>query len=120
VVVTLREKSNLINPYYTWRLINKNSFDEWIISPDNNSTSNYYDAFTISIGVNFNPTSSVIIDAVQGQYDYFIYEMNTEYDLDLLNSLGLMESGILEIIGTAPSIISFTGSNDTIKVFNEL
>lgn len=122
VIATLREKaSNLVNPYYTWKIVNKNSFDEYIFSADNNTLSNYYDSFTVSIGTTIALTSSVTIDAVAGQYDYFVYEMNTNYDLDLNNSLGLVEMGILMISGTDSSIISFTESNyDTIRVFNEL
>lgn len=122
MIATLREKSsNLINHYYTWKIVNKNSFDEYIFSADNNTTSNYYDSFTISIGTPMTLTSSIVLDAVAGQYDYFVYEMNTNYDLNLNNSLGLVEMGILIISGTDSSIISFTESNDdTIRVFNEL
>ena len=122
MIATLREKaSNLVNPYYTWKLVNKNSFDEYIFSADNNTSSNYYDSFTVSIGLPVALTSSVVIDAVPGQYDYFVYEMNTNYDLNINNSLGLVEMGMLMIIGTDSSVISFTESNDdTIRVFNEL
>jgi hypothetical protein len=122
VIATLREKaSNLVNPYYTWKIVNKNSFDEYIFSADNNTTSVYYDSFTLSVGTPSSLTSSVTIDAVAGQYDYFVYEMNNNYDLDLNNSLGLVEMGIMMINGTYSDIISFTESNyDTIRVFNEL
>ena len=120
----MKEKSTINTPYYTFKIVNKDSFNEFIFAPTNNSTSNYYDSFTISIGTSSSATSSVVIDAVAGQYDYFTYEMNTEYDLDLNNSLGLVESGILLINGTYSSlstITSFTESNDdTIRVFNEL
>jgi len=122
VIATLREKSsNIVNPYYTWKIVNKNSFDEYIFSADNNSQSPYYDSFTMSVGTPSSLTSSVVIYADAGQYDYFVYEMNTNWDLDLNSSLGLVEMGIMIISGTDSSPVSFTESNyDTIRVFNEL
>lgn len=126
VIVTLKEKtSNLVDPFYTWKLINRDSFDEFIFAPDNSSNSYYYDSFTISVGPIENLTGDVTINAIPGQYDYFIYEMGASYSLDLSLSIGEVESGILIIEGTQSkienTIISFTESNsDTIKVFNEL
>lgn len=125
MIVTLKEKSTINSPYYTWKLINRDSFDEYIISPDNNSITDYYDSFTISVGSTPSATgSSVMIDAEEGQYDYYVYEMSAQYDLNLSNAITMVESGILQIEGTYSSlstITSFTESNDdTIRVFNEL
>lgn len=127
VIATLKEKTtNLLNPYYIWKIVNRDSFDEYVFAPDNNSNSYYYDSFTMSVGTPFTPTgANVIIDATPGQYDYFVYEVSTQYDLNLSNIIGEVESGILIIEGTqskiSDTIVSFTDNNsDTTKVFNEL
>lgn len=118
--MTLGEKSTSNNPYYTWKISNRNSFDEYIFAPDNNSTSNYYDSFTISIGTPSVSTASVVINAVPGEYHYEIYESLTQYNLDI-TGLGMVESGLLIIQATFSTPNAFTESNsDTIRVFNEL
>jgi hypothetical protein len=118
----LREKAiNQVNNYYTWKISNRNTYDEYIFSPDNNSLSPYYDSFTLSIGTQTSLTSSVILDCPIGEYHYSIYEMSSQYNLDINMSLGVIEVGLLIIEGTSSEIISFTESNDdTVKVFNEL
>lgn len=123
VVVTLREKSTLITPYYTWEIVNQNSFDTTIFSPDNFSVSPYYDAFTISIGTPSSLTSSVVLDLVPGEYHYTVYEMNTQYDLNIQNAVDEVEIGLFIVDGTysLSDIVTFTQSNnDTIRVFNSL
>lgn len=110
MVLTLSEKASNVNPYYTWLLSNRDSLVETIISPDNFSTSPYYDSFTISIGTAVSLTSSVTINAVAGEYHYSVYEMNTQYDLNLNNSIGLVETGLLMITGTSTPFVSFTAS----------
>ena len=123
VITTLKEKSpNLFTTNYTWRLYNKDSHQEYIFSVEDHTNSNYYDAFTISVGTPSNATgSSVRLDAPAGTYDYFIYQTTNAYDLDINNALAQVENGILTINGTSSPVISFTQSDDdTIKVFNEL
>lgn len=120
VVATLREKSTLLNPYYTWRILNRDSQVETIFAPENYSYSPYYDAFTISVGTPSTSTgSNVYIDVVQGQYDYMVYQTPTEYSLSMTDSV--VETGILQILGTGVSITQFTQSDDDqIKIFNYL
>lgn len=65
-----------------------------------------------------------MIDGVEGQYDYYVYQKSTQYNLSLSDNDLVVESGILIVEGTQSSlttISSFTASNDdTIRVFNEL
>lgn len=122
MTLTLREKAlNQLNSYYTWKISNRGSFEEYIFAPDNNSTSPYYDSFTLSIGTQTSLTSSVVLNCEMGEYHYSIYEMDSQYNFDLNMSLGVVETGLLIIEGTSSNIISFTESDDdTIKIFNEL
>jgi hypothetical protein len=123
VVVTLREKSTLITPYYTWEVQNQNSLDTYVFSPDNFSLSPYYDAFTISIGTPSSLTSSVTLNLVPGEYHYTVYESANQWDLVITPTSSVVELGLLFVLATFSlnDIVSFTESNDdTIRVFNEL
>lgn len=138
VVLTLAEHTPFRDPYihpdyaptefYTWKITNRDTFEEVIFSPDDFSDSPYYDAFTISVGPTVSLTSSVVLDIRPGQYDFAVYQMPTNHNLDLTQANFLAESGILQVVGpdfsyVHPQLdpISFTGSDaDTIKAFNEL
>jgi hypothetical protein len=99
-----------------------------VFSPDDFSDSPYYDAFTISVGPTVSLTSSVVINARPGQYDFQVYQMPNQHNLDLGQANFLAESGILQVVGPDFSYVhpqldpvSFTASDsDTIKAFNEL
>ncbi|RZL03524.1 MAG: hypothetical protein EOO89_28400, partial [Pedobacter sp.] len=99
VVVTLYEKcSNLTNPYFTWVISNKQSKTDTVFTA--NDVSNvpyYYSEFTIQV-VGITQSSGLtagIINCPVGQYNYSIYEMSSPYDLDITNSINLVETGIL-------------------------
>lgn len=110
MVLTLSEKTININPHYTWKLSNRDSLIDYIISPDNFSMSPYYDSFTISIGTPVSLTSSVVLNIPAGEYHYSVYEMPTQYDLDIDNAIGVAEVGLMIISGTSTPFISFTAS----------
>ena len=110
MVLTLSEKASNVIPYYTWVLSNRDSLVNTIISPDNFSTSPYYDSFTLSIGTAVSLTSSVVMNIPAGEYHYSVYEMTTQYDLNINNSVGLLETGLLMITGTSTPFVSFTAS----------
>ena len=50
------------------------------------------------------------MDITAGEYHYSVYEMTTPYDLDIQNSLGLVETGLLMVTGTSTPFVSFTAS----------
>jgi hypothetical protein len=121
VYLTLREKATITGtatPYYTWQIQNRDSLEWTIFSPDNFSTSPYYDAFTISVGTPSSLTgSSVQLYVEQGQYDYIITQTDIQYNLSITGSV--VEVGILQIVGTSTPITQFTQSDtNTTKIFN--
>lgn len=123
----MKEKSpNLLTSYYTFVITNRDSFISYTFSAENwgASYSNYYDAFTVSVGTPQSLTgSAVMINVPEGQYDYTAYQTSAQYDLGLTSSLGVVETGILQVLGTNSNYTQsvFTQSNtDTIVVFNEL
>lgn len=118
VTVTLYEKcSNQLNPYFTWRINDKDSNVETIFTADDYSSSPYYyNTFTISVASPEGLTSG-IIDINAGQYSYEIYEMSNPYDLDLNNAIGIVEKGLITINATYSQIQSYTSSSSTTNVY---
>ena len=122
-------EADLLTNYYTFKMTSTDSFEEYVFSPKNNSSSPYYDAFTISVGTtSISMTNSVKIDAASGQYNFEVYKMPTEFNLNIASASYLTESGIIQVVGedfVYGSLIvvpdAFTASDaDTIKVFTEL
>lgn len=119
VTVTLYEKcSNILDPYFTWKLVNKDTLAEKIFFQTDSSPRPYYfNYFTISIASPEGLTSGTI-NIVPGQYQYYIYEMQNPYDLDVNNAIGLVENGILNVNATYSTPNVFTASNNnTIPTF---
>lgn len=110
VVLTLSESKTIVNPYWTFVISNRDTLVETTFAPDNFSTSPYYDSFTISIGASVSLTASVVLDINAGEYHYSVYEMNSPYDLNIQNSIGVAEVGLMIVSGTSTPFISFTAS----------
>ena len=112
VTVTLAEKSSLTQSYYTWQLIRKGTFDNVIFYQDDISSVPYYwNEFQITVA-NYSGLTAGIIQVNPGEWTYNVYEMSTPYDLNLTNTVGLVETGICIISGTSTSNSNYTGTND--------
>lgn len=114
LVVTLYEKcKNVFNPYFTWKLIDKDSDATYLFYADDNSYSPYYwNSFTVSVGVG--SATAGYVNISPSIYSYEVYEMSNPYDLDLNNSLGMVENGLLTYNATFSETASFTQSNDNV------
>ena len=113
VTTTLFEKSNTSNPYYTWVLSRKGTFEDVTFYQDDCSpVPYYYNTFTISV-VNTTPglTNGVII-ANAGEWTYTVYEMTEPYNLNIGSASGIVETGICIISGTYTTNESYTGTNN--------
>lgn len=112
--------------YYTFKIESCDSLSEYIFSPINGSDSAYYDSFTLSVGSVSSPTGSVVLNINGGQYNYTMYKMPTEYNLNIASASYIVSQGIFQVIGTGsvytnPLPISYTQSDaDIIRVFTEL
>lgn len=112
VTVTLYEKCLLAQPYFTWQLIRKGSFDNIIFYQNDSSNSPwYYNSFTISVGT-YSGLTQGAISANYGEWTYNIYEMINQYDLNINNSINLVETGICIINGTYSPNSSYTGTDN--------
>lgn len=121
-------QGDILTNYYTFKITSCDSFKEYVFSPTNFSQSPYYDAFTVSVGSTVSATGSVMINAEPGQYNFSVYKMANQFDLNINNARYMTEQGILQI--TDPNGFNWEGGNggisftqsdaDTIKVFTEL
>jgi hypothetical protein len=118
VTVTLYEKSTSVQPYYTWELERKGTFDTVVFfQTDSSYAPWYWNAFTISVAT-YSGLTAGIIQANSGEWTYTVYEMSNPYDLNLNNAIGVVETGICIINGTYSQTESYTGTqNATITYY---
>lgn len=121
ITVTPYEKSNQIQPYYTWQIIRKGTFEEVIFYQDDSSYSPwYFSTFTVSVGTVSGLTQGKIV-ANPGEWTYNIWEMQQPYNLSITQSVGLVETGILIISGTYTGDNEYIDNNDSeIKYYNNI
>ena len=111
IVLTLTEKQLLTNPNYLFVFTNRSS-NEVIsfVKLNATDTSLYKDRFNeFSIVTNTN-----FATALNGQYDYEIYEQASTTNTNPVG-LNMLESGIMELIGTAMSFTEYS-TTDTYKI----
>lgn len=113
IVATLYEKSSQIQPYYTWQLIRKGSFDEVVFYQNDSSYAPWYwNEFVVSVGTISGPTQGQIVIS-SGEYTYNVWEMATSSSLSYTQSIGLVETGILIVTATFTSNSEYIGNDDT-------
>lgn len=119
VTVTLYELcSNIINPYFTWQLIDNDTKQSIVFTADDYSpNAYYYNQFTfsiVSITGSTTPSGSTagVVYTNSGSFYYKVYEMANQYDLNLDNAIGIVETGILKINGTHSSYQVNTDGDD--------
>ena len=113
----MKKCQNQINPYFTWKLIDKDSKAVTIFTADDFSYAPYYwNAFTISVSTTQSGLTQGIINVPASTFTYEVYEMANPYDLNLNNSLGMIENGIVTINATYTPPQAFTMSNQNTTI----
>jgi hypothetical protein len=111
IILTLTEKQLLTNPNYLFVFTNRSANTEVkFVSLNNTDISQFkerYNEFSIVTNTNFST-------ALNGQYDYDIYEQTSTSNLNPAG-LNLLESGIMELVGTPFNFTEYT-TTDTYKI----
>jgi hypothetical protein len=111
IILTLTEKQLLTNPNYLFVFTNRSANTEVkFVRLNNTDISQYkdrYNEFSIVTNTNF-------ATALNGQYDYDIYEQTSTSNLNPAG-LNLLESGIMELVGTPFNFTEYT-TTDTYKI----
>lgn len=106
--------SNQVDPYFTWEIKRKGTFDSIVFTQDDSSPIPYYfNTFTLSVGTMSGLTAGVL-NIYPGEYTYNIYEMNAPYITSTSSAVGLIQNGILIYNATFSSIPTYTASNDDV------
>jgi hypothetical protein len=86
-------------PYnYTWQLIaDDNGIETIFYSDDYSDRPELYSTIDIIVSEYEVGLTAGIIDNPVGTYSYFVHQMPDPYDLNLNNSLAIIQSGKLEI-----------------------
>ena len=111
IILTLTEKQLLTNPNYLFVFTNRSANTEVkFVRLNNTDISQYkdrYNEFSVVTNTNFST-------ALNGQYDYDIYEQTSTSNLNPAG-LNLLESGIMELVGTPFNFTEYT-TTDTYKI----
>ena len=122
VNVTLWENcTDPTKPYFTWKLVNKQSLQETIFTNDDLSQAPYYyNTYQITVTTPIGLTAGKI-DINPGEYTYTIYQMPTPYDLNLSNAITQVETGLLIYNATFSNNPVYTqNDSSTIVVYNNM
>lgn len=120
IIVTAFEFAKFYN--YTIEIYSKNTQNSIYISPNNLSTSNYYDRFKINCFNNIPISltgSNVNIHLDRGLYIYRIYDTPTQYQLDV-NGCEIVETGLIRIEGEDDYIFYNNNDNNSYIVYNNI
>lgn len=111
IILTLTEKQLLTNPNYLFVYTNRsaNTTISFVVlnNADVSLFKDRYNKFTVV-------TNDKFANALTGQYDYEIYEQASTTNLDP-TGLNMLESGIMELVGTAFSYTNFS-TTDTYTI----
>jgi hypothetical protein len=111
IILTLTEKQLLTNPNYLFVFTNRSANTEvkfvMLNNTDISQFKDRYNEFSIVTNTNFST-------ALNGQYDYDIYEQTSTSNLNPAG-LNLLESGIMELVGTPFNFTEYT-TTDTYKI----
>lgn len=110
--------NNILNPYFTWRVVNRDTEVETIFYQDDSSNAPYYyNSFTLSVAT-YSGLTAGIVNLDGGQYDFYIYESDTPYNLVVTTESNLLKNGILNVVPIYSTQSTFTQSMvNTIPTF---
>lgn len=121
LVFTLSEKVTLTNPYYLFSfkhqvLMSSVNF----IASDVSSFPTRYNKFLITETTGtVNLTSGVVSLPETGFYEYSIYEQTSSSNLDINNTTGLLEIGMVKVESNLPIYNEYDNQSKTIITYGE-
>lgn len=112
VILRLTKVATILNPYYTFEIINQQSKEVTIFTADNQSqVPLVYDEFEFASTTGAPGLTQGIIDNLPGVYTYNVYETEFQYNLNLA-SASFIRSGELVISDTNDFTYSFFTQSD--------
>lgn len=117
VTVTLYEKCNLPNPYFTWQVQRKGSLDQIIFYQDDISMSPYYfNQFNLIVATTSVGLTAGVVPLTPGEWNYYVWEQSSPYIL--ATSSNMVETGLLIVTGTYSQDPIYNGlDTNTIPIY---
>jgi hypothetical protein len=121
LIFTLSEKVTLTNPYYLFSfkhqvLMSSVNF----IASDVSGFPTRYNKFLITETTGtVNLTSGVVSLPETGFYEYAIYEQTSSSNLDISNTTGLLEIGMVKVESNLPIYREYDNQSKTIITYGE-
>lgn len=118
-ILRLTKVATILNPYYTFELIDQQTRQSIIFTADNISPIPLiYDEFVLTSTTQSPGLTQGILNVEKGVYTYNVYETQFQYNLNL-GSASFLRTGELIIDGSNDFTYStFTQSINTVNVFN--
>lgn len=118
-ILRLTKVATILNPYYTFELIDQQTRETIIFTADNISpVPLIYDEFILTSTTQSPGPTQGILNVEKGVYTYNVYETQYQYNLNL-GSASFLRTGELVIDGSNDFTYStFTQSINTVNVFN--
>lgn len=118
-ILRLTKVATILNPYFTFELIDQQTRDTIIFTADNVSPIPLiYDEFILTSTTQSAGLTQGVLNVIKGVYTYNIYETQYQYNLNL-GSASFLRTGELIVDGSNDFTYStFTQSINTVKVFN--
>jgi len=118
-ILRLTKVATILNPYYTFELIDQQTRETIVFTADNISpVPLIYDEFILTSTTQSPGLTQGILNVEKGVYTYNVYETQFQYNLNL-GSASFLRTGELVIDGSNDFTYStFTQSINTVNVFN--
>ena len=118
VVLTLSEKTTIVEPTYLFEFTNDSTKETKVfISADYSNNKERFNVFNIIETLIEVPLTGRVRLTI-GNWKYKIYEQVSPSNLIVANADRLVENGRVEVKGTETNINEFTGEQITYKEFN--
>jgi hypothetical protein len=116
ITATLQQQAqNKVNPYFTWYLYHKGTNKTITFTANDISTSpNYWNQYIITVATASVGLTNGVIPLTVGEYHYHVYEMINPYDLNINNSIGEVENGIM-VVGLTFSVASSAMADNSVS-----
>jgi hypothetical protein len=112
----LKDKCLSLTPYFTFEFINDSTNDYIYACANDFSTSAYWSAFTFSIVSGTAGLTQGQVNLKVGEHKYNVYEMSTQYNLNVNQAVRLVDTGICLVGNTYSNILSSSQSISNYRI----
>jgi hypothetical protein len=118
VVLTLTEKCTLSAPVFLFEFSNDESKGkQYFIAADTSAFTYRYNQFVITEKSDPDNLQGEVSLPLSGYYHYTIYEQSSATNLDPNNTVSIVETGKVKVIGTEPQIITYDSQPGTKTIY---